>query len=64
MRFRFLSVVFMLVIVALLIQQGYFTDGVNGDEPKTLFVDISRAAGITQNREGIEKVVGQAVSSN
>ncbi len=60
MRLRFFSVIFMLVIVALLIQQGYFTDGANGGEPKTLFVDTSRSAGITQNREGIKKAVGQA----
>jgi hypothetical protein len=60
MRLRFFSVVFILVIVALLIQQGYFTESVNRDESKTLFVDTSRAAGITQNREGIEKAVGQA----
>jgi hypothetical protein len=50
----------MLVIVALLIQQGYFTDSVNGDEPKTLLINASRSADITHNRQGIKKAVGQA----
>jgi len=60
MQLRSLGLVLVLLIVALLMQQGYFTSGIDLAQPQTLFINTSRSAGITHNRQGIKKAVGQA----
>jgi len=60
MRLRSLGIILVLLIVALLMQQGYFSSGVDLAQPQTLFINTSLAAGITHNRQGIKKAVGQA----
>ncbi len=64
MQLRSLGIILVMLIVALLMQQGYFSSGVDLAQPQTLFINTSRAAGITQNHEAIEKDVGQAVFGN
>ncbi len=61
----------LVVGIALLWQQGYFYNGsaqaadllavadAQG-QPQTLFVDVSRAAGVVQTRQGDERAIGQA----
>jgi len=56
----FRTVVFYVCLVALLFQQGYFSPASAETEPDPIFEDVSRQAGITDNRDGTEKAVGQA----
>jgi len=58
----FFCAALIIVLIALLIQQGFFPSApVQAEEPM-LFVDVSRSAGITHNRQGIKKATGQAWS--
>ncbi len=53
----------LLVFVALFWQQGYFHLGAaqaQEEAPGTLFLDVSRAAGIVGTRQGDERAIGQA----
>ncbi|MEN8171949.1 MAG: CRTAC1 family protein [Chloroflexota bacterium] len=60
MSLRSIGAVLVLFIVALLFQQGFFTPDVEPPQAQTLFIDTSRSAGITHNRQGIKKSIGQA----
>jgi len=56
---KFRSFIF-IFLLALLIQQGFFSPTRAEVEAPTIFKDISRQAGIVDNRQGTEKVIGQA----
>ncbi len=52
---------FVILLVALLLQQGYFSHVRAEEQPDAeIFADVSRSAGITHNRLGTVKATGQA----
>jgi len=65
MRWVRLLALLPLVVVALLLQQGYFSllqaaETQNAENSREIFIDVSRSAGITHNRLGTTKAIGQA----
>lgn len=61
MRWVRLAALFSVILVALLFQQGYFSRVQAEENPDLkIFADVSRSTGITHNRFGTIKAVGQA----
>ncbi len=55
MRLCFLGAALIIIVLALLFQQGFFTFAPAQESAQMLFLDVSRADGITHNRQGIKK---------
>ena len=61
MRWVHLPALLVITLVALLLQQGYFSRVLAEELPEgEIFTDVSRSAGITHNRLGTTKAIGQA----
>lgn len=61
MRWVRVPAVLVVIFVALLLQQGYFSLALAEENSEAeIFADVSRSAGITHNRLGTTKAIGQA----
>ncbi len=61
MRWVRIPTTLFVIFVALLLQQGYISRvGAEESSKKEIFIDVSRSVGITHNRLGTTKAIGQA----